>query len=72
MYGQGYFPASRGPFRVRFSTPFTGGHYPYRAWEVRIHFLRLALHYYKLGYKLGSNNKEEEEEEEEEEEDEIY
>jgi hypothetical protein len=28
LYGQGFFPTSRGPFRVRFSTPFTGGHYP--------------------------------------------
>jgi hypothetical protein len=24
LYGQGFFPASRGPFRVHFSTPFTG------------------------------------------------
>ena len=28
LYGQSFFPGSRGPFRVRFSTPFTGGHYP--------------------------------------------
>jgi hypothetical protein len=26
LYGQGFFSGSRGPFRVRFSTQFTGGH----------------------------------------------